>query len=335
VTSIESQLAKLHEDMARLETPSAVVWRACDLRTFVDALFTQIVTSLSPAAAAAVVGSALRDLVGWGQSVKRARDRAASLHEALVAESPELPHVAVLARLRASLEESYRQRTPSARALEFASKLLGLLVRHDGGRTADRIWAVRGRLRDDIERDDLPELGALRAAIDEALRQPRLAEAIVDTRVIPALLEYASRHRFLQHRAMFEAVARPVFVEPPQPTPAIPPVETNIPEPRPRAPRRPRRQVACSPVPAVPADGAPDPAPQPIDPSRLYTTAEAGEILRYKGPGAIRKAVHDGRLTPFGRRGGRKTLLFLGAELLRFARNDPQPTIATLRVASP
>ena len=71
-----------------------------------------------------------------------------------------------------------------------------------------------------------------------------------------------------------------------------------------------------------------------IPASRLFTTAQAAAYCAFKTAGAIRKLVHDGRLIPVSRRGGRGTLLFSVEELDAFLRGGrPVPSEADRQVA--
>ncbi|MCA9595404.1 MAG: helix-turn-helix domain-containing protein [Myxococcales bacterium] len=98
-----------------------------------------------------------------------------------------------------------------------------------------------------------------------------------------------------------------------------------------RARSSPRARAAPS---AAAADADPEPPPSP-PPSRLLTTREAAAYCGFKSTSALRKAKHEGRISPAGRRGGRGTLMWDLAELDRFLEGRAPGTIAADRPGAP
>jgi len=53
------------------------------------------------------------------------------------------------------------------------------------------------------------------------------------------------------------------------------------------------------------------------------TTAEAAVYCRFKDASSIRKAHHEGKIFPVGRRGGRGTSMWRVEDLDRYLRGEP------------
>ncbi|MBI5532157.1 MAG: helix-turn-helix domain-containing protein [Deltaproteobacteria bacterium] len=72
---------------------------------------------------------------------------------------------------------------------------------------------------------------------------------------------------------------------------------------------------------------------QPLHP--FMTTADAAAYCGFKTTGGIRKAKHDGKIKPIGRRGGSGPWMWSRDELDRFLRGEPPATINSDRPGAP
>ena len=67
----------------------------------------------------------------------------------------------------------------------------------------------------------------------------------------------------------------------------------------------------------------------------LLTNAQAADYCGYRSTSAIRRAVHDGRLVPVGRRGGSGTLMFRRSDLDGFSARGRRDSVSSGRPSTP
>lgn len=77
------------------------------------------------------------------------------------------------------------------------------------------------------------------------------------------------------------------------------------------------------------------PMVEPIDAHENFTTSEAARYCRFRTPGGLRKAWYSMFVFPYGRRGGRMTLMWRRSELDRFLRGEPRDMSDTKDILLP
>ncbi len=335
---VQPMLDRFQEIAARIRKPPEAVLRAVKGGDEFERWFAHAVAStLTPTSALDTVTSLIGEVDSWTSDVAAFKAAVADLQShlrQLLSRADMAPfnvaladHARELQSAVAAIDDTLARVQPSLDCMRTRRDMLARIVAGWDATDplASLLWQATIGMIADVGDAATPGMRPFRDLLDRVAQSPAEADALFEQELPGVFVPYARHRGFVPPD--FTLSRRPRAAS----SPAAPREPTRVSRPRAPRARRPRAERA----PPASAD-----VPPPAEGERYYTSREAAERLAYDttGPdptGAIRRAVHDGRLRPVGRRGGTGPLLFTREELDRVARGDPPSTLVVDRPGAP